>query len=582
MDKKKILFKKKAEPVFTAPAVVDLDSDSDFADFNMKEILTSDSATNTDTDTDSGNNGSGSSSQQREKDKEAWSGIMSKMRQPKLTDEKRQEAQVAWKGLMSTMQKNQNLKGPSTSKSVRRVVKTSKKPLSNPNTKRVKTEVKKSDEIITLDDLDEAGDFGAEDRSIGKSALPVHPLFLNPQGGSKAKGGYDDNGKEDVKPWELLHMDNPWECAGEEEPEIVLLNDSAGPDADTGNAKTKTCPFYKKMPGTKFSVDAFNFGVIPGIDVYLLSHFHSDHYIGLTKKFSKTLICSAPTGNLVKMKLGVAENCIRKLQLNKVYVIQGTEVVLVDANHCPGSVMFILRLPNGTTYLHTGDFRFTPEMLTNKYLQQLRVDSLYLDTTYCDPQYNFPTQTDSISVAIVEIKKHLAYRPRTLIVCGTYCIGKERVFCAVADSIGSKVFCEYEKRRVIKALENQYFIQLLCDKEENCQVHVLSMQKLNVKFLSEYLASRSQSYSNIFAVKPSGWEFSKGPKSGQVGSNLRSFSNNTVTILGVPYSEHSSFSELERFVATVNPVKVQPTVNVGNAAKRTAMTSYIDKWLSYK
>lgn len=60
-------------------------------------------------------------------------------------------------------------------------------------------------------------------------------------------------------------------------------------------------------------------------------------------------------------------------------------------------------------------------------------------------------------------------------------LGKERVFCAIADALGSKVFCGYEKRRVIGAIENPYFQNLLSNQEHQCRVHVLSMQNLNAQ-----------------------------------------------------------------------------------------------------
>lgn len=49
-------------------------------------------------------------------------------------------------------------------------------------------------------------------------------------------------------------------------------------------------------------------------------------------------------------------------------------------------------------YLHCGDFRMSEDMLTNPLL--VNVDTLFLDTTYADRKFDFPTQAEVCNTAV--------------------------------------------------------------------------------------------------------------------------------------------------------------------------------------
>lgn len=95
----------------------------------------------------------------------------------------------------------------------------------------------------------------------------------------------------------------------------------------------KELPMGKKVPGTTFTVDAFNVGPVPGCRGYFLSHYHSDHYGGMGKTFSHgTIIASSITARLVESQIGVNPEYVLALETNVLYEIDGVRVILIDAN----------------------------------------------------------------------------------------------------------------------------------------------------------------------------------------------------------------------------------------------------------
>ncbi|KAF7259167.1 hypothetical protein EG68_03251 [Paragonimus skrjabini miyazakii] len=384
------------------------------------------------------------------------------------------------------------------------------------------------------------------------------------------------------------------------------------------------CPFYKWIPGTRLTVDAFNYGLIDGCDGYLLSHFHSDHYKGLSTSFTGTIFCSNVTKSLVSLTFGSHLKVV-SLTLNSVINVCGVDVLAMDANHCPGSVMFLFRIPRTNQFiLHTGDFRFNLSMLnppspladfvpqgdSHRQLPS-QLHSIYLDTTYCSSQYDFPTQEQIISAAIKVTRERLQKNSNTVVVCGMYTIGKERFVNGLAEELNLRVWLPVKQFKLINMAAKHgcpvciSLTKRTVSNPKRAQLHVMSMGQLNLPDLLRYQAnlgppSQVTPFSQptnhcrsvpILAWRPTGWAHSGLKKKGNnnsiqttldlstplpVGLRLEHSSGN-IRIYGAAYSEHSSSSELKQFVSQLRPLHVQQTV-FGGAASGTK--GQITEWLS--
>ncbi|XP_062610123.1 DNA cross-link repair 1A protein-like [Saccostrea cucullata] len=294
----------------------------------------------------------------------------------------------------------------------------------------------------------------------------------------------------------------------------VKVSELTVPSAESQQSKPnnyskKNCPFYKKVPDTGFTVDAFSYGVVPGCRGYILSHFHYDHYMGMTKSFSQPIYCSKITANLVISKIKVNESFVHALPMNKPCVVDGVELTFLEANHCPGSVLILFKLKDGRVFLHTGDFRADPSMEKYPPLVGVRISQLYLDTTYCNPTYAFPSQKEVIAFTVNLVQNELQRNPRTLIVCGSYTIGKERVFIAVAEALQCKICVLRDKKNILDCLEDDSLRRKLSLNFNDSCLHVLPMGKLKPNALLEHSEKLTVRYKNILALEPTGWTFSK-------------------------------------------------------------------------
>ncbi|KAJ4762203.1 DNA cross-link repair protein SNM1 [Rhynchospora pubera] len=344
------------------------------------------------------------------------------------------------------------------------------------------------------------------------------------------------------------------------------------------HVQSRSCPFYKKIPGTPFTVDAFRYGAIEGCSAYFLTHFHYDHYGGLTKRWCHgPIYCTSITARLLDICLSVSQSYICALEYDKEYEIEGIKVTFIEANHCPGAALVHLRLSDGRTYLHTGDFRASKSMQSHPILLNYHVNVLYLDTTYCNPKYRFPSKEEVIAFVVRTTQKYLQKQPKTLVVVGAYSIGKERVYLEISRSLQVPIYTNASRRRILESFGWSDLSSSLSNSSHSTRLHVLPLSFLRLENLNKYLATLNQRFNAVLAFRPTGWTFSEA--TGSKLDLIKPTSKGNITIYGVPYSEHSSFNELRDFVKFLRPDKIIPTVNASSIASRDNMQALFNNWL---
>eukprot|EP00977_Amphora_coffeiformis_P019592 scaffold7349_cov173-Amphora_coffeaeformis.AAC.73 len=345
--------------------------------------------------------------------------------------------------------------------------------------------------------------------------------------------------------------------------------------------RSGSCPDYKRIPGTDFVVDGFYYATPSLTSNYFLSHFHADHYGGLTKSWSAGIIyCSSITANLVQQQLYVQRKFLHVLPMNQTMTLETrsgkkVKVTLVDANHCPGAVLFLFQVGE-QTILHVGDFRWNRAQhlsSIHSLLQGRRLDQIYFDTTYCDPKHTLPTQQEAIDAtveyAVAQVQEAKKKRQRLLLLFGAYTIGKERIYMAVAKALGMKVYVDARRYRILQALEwPEQERALITRRVDETMLWVVPLGHISMKKLPSYthakIGQTQHTFDRVIGFRPTGWSLKSGKSKSKKDENdlLTLCHRGSVTSCSVPYSEHSAFPELVDCLACLQPRIIVPTVSV--------------------
>ncbi|KUI73367.1 Protein artemis [Cytospora mali] len=136
-------------------------------------------------------------------------------------------------------------------------------------------------------------------------------------------------------------------------------------------------------------------------------------------------------------------------------------VTLMDANHCPGAVMFLFE-GNGKAVLYTGDIRSEPchvdaiarnPCIVGYSYEQGKpslktLDRIYLDTSFTE-DVQFQTKSDGLRELLEEVQK---YPKDTVFYFSAWTYGYEEVWIALAKELDTKIHVDDYKMKVYESL----------------------------------------------------------------------------------------------------------------------------------
>ncbi|GAB1601301.1 hypothetical protein Ahia01_000408400 [Argonauta hians] len=316
--------------------------------------------------------------------------------------------------------------------------------------------------------------------------------------------------------------------------------------------------------------------------IFFLSHTHWDHTVGLQdskflealkrpstqfycSKIARTIILRNPYLKHLEPYVKILEvNCptLLEVPINEEFSLHTSStitVTLLQANHCLGSVMFLIEGFEGSV-LYTGDFRWEEdEFFQVPYLRSgdsvKIIKSLYVDSTFCTPEaFHFPTRTQSYE-AIVSLvtehfnKSHLNY----VCIHSQTGFGYERLLEKLAKTFRTKVHVDDYKQSVYETIPKLNHVFSTCTDEVRIHFHKRGFCEQLRNSQSRF----SREESEMIAIKVSTIWFVQESKTKPFVNPIKQIGANKFRAF---FSFHPSYEELRSLIKYLKPQKVFPNV----------------------
>lgn len=301
----------------------------------------------------------------------------------------------------------------------------------------------------------------------------------------------------------------------------------------------------KVIPGTPIAVDFWKTRECPNARLFFLTHLHGDHIVGLSSSWQHKIYCSEVTGKLLVKRYDIDASLISPLETGCSHIlyvdsdqIEQMLVTVINAHHCPGSVMFFFEGYFGKI-LYTGDFRFDSEMKDDPLMGNLlHADTLYLDNTYNSPKCVFPSREESFKQMMEIIQSHEDFH----IKIGLRNLGKEDLLVKIAVDLNEWIKVPSSFFQLAELLD---LPDVFITGETDARIEVVPFYSISNKNIERW----NKECPTIALL----------PTSLYTGLEMSPFCNQENVYI-VPYSDHSSFDELIEFVKLIKPGCIYPIV----------------------